>query len=607
MTVLDNFHYRSVELKDSHWKKQQLETLETYLAIDNGEFLHYFRKLAGIPDESNGLVGWYGNDADTFGQYLAAFVKLYLVTGDARAREKVLALADGWGECARKSQAVIDINNSYVYDKLMGGFVDLYEYFHYEPAKEYMRWLTESAMKRFKKEIGRDGLQVMGPDMIEWYTLPENLFRAYCLTKEDVYVDFALEWDYTYFWEKLLKHDFQIGPRHAYSHVNALSSAAMAYLVTKEEKYLKAIEIAYEEILANHTFATGGYGPAECLFPDEKGFLGYSLRANWDAGKPYETYRDFGDSIRTRDDKWGSCEVSCCAWAVFKICNYMLMITGDAKYGDWAEKMLINGCGGQLPITSEGKVMYYADYFINGGFKSVEDGRMHENGCSFEWQCCTGTFPQDVAEYSNMLYYAGEKDIYVSQYLASRVVRTVDGIGISLENTSFYPKEKELRFVFRSSEEIFYGLHFRVPSWATGKNIIKVNGETVAAEAKPNTWIDLQRVWKDGDIITIDFEFILRFEAVDTYSENVAALCYGPVVLVCNKMTLFEGDIANPKTWLEPIQKDGYSYAFRTKPGHVAPYEHLTREFYPYYEVPQMEWYYMYNQIKATGEKHGQK
>ena len=601
MNKLKSFRYRNVKLNDTHWKQQQLNTLETYLAIDNGEYLHYFRKLAGIADDSNGLVGWYGNNASTFGQKLAAFVKLYLVTCDPRAREKVVALADGWGACARASQAVIDVNDTYVYDKLMGGFVDLYEYLHYEPAKEYMHWITESAMRRFKKGIDRDGLQVMGPDMIEWYTLPENLFRSYQLTGEEIYKEFALEWDYTYFWEKLLNHDFKIGPRHAYSHVNALSSGAMAYLVTEDKKYLEAIEIAYEEILQNYTFATGGYGPAECLFPDEEGFLGYSLKANWDE-KAYETYRNFGDSIRARDDKWGSCEVSCCAWAVFKICNYLLMITGDAKYGDWAEKMLINGCGGQLPITSEGKVMYYADYFINGGFKSVEDGRMHSNGCSFEWQCCTGTFPQDVAEYSNMLYYRGENDIYVSQYLASRLDRSVDGVGISLENTSFYPKEKTLRFVFRSSEPIMHGLHFRVPSWATGSNIVKVNGEKIDCSSKPNTWIDLNRVWKDGDVITIDFEFILRFESVDECSKDIAALCYGPVVLVCNKMTIFEGDMEHPMDWIEPFQKDGYSFAFKTKPGHVMPYEHLTREFYPYYEIPEMIWYYMYNKIKSVEE-----
>lgn len=598
LTKLENLNYRHVKLTDSHWKAQREQLIETYLAIENEALLYYFRKLASLPVTGQGLEGWYGNNACTFGQKLGAFARLYLVTGDERLKNKAYALADGWGECARASEQVITINGTYVYDKLMGGFLDMLEFLHYEPAKEYIRQLTRSAEERFDRSIARDGLQIMDGDMIEWYTLPEQLYRAYLLTGEERYLSFAKEWDYPYFWDKLVQKDFTVGPRHAYSHVNSFSSAAMAYLVTKEEKYLTAIKNGYEEILQHHTFATGGYGPAECLFAEEEGYLGDSLKANWDADKIHFSYRDFGDSIRTRDDKWGSCEVSCCSWAVFKLCNYLLTLTGEAKYGDWAEKLLYNGCGGQLPITGEGKVMYYADYFVNGGMKTVEDGRMHENGCLFEWQCCTGTFPEDVAEYSNMLYYREENALYVSQYLASRVSFQVQDEFFTLDNESFYPKEKELRFRLHGTSRKHFSIQFRVPSWADGNNQVKVNGEVVQAVVVPNTWLVLERTWQDGDIIEISYEWKLRFERADAYSPQIVALCYGPIVLVCDKMALLAGDAAHPENWLEPIQKDGYSFAFRTKPGHIKPYEHTVREFYPYYEVPEKEWYYMYNRIE---------
>jgi hypothetical protein len=125
-----------------------------------------------------------------------------------------------------------------------------------------------------------------------------------------------------------------------------------------------------------------------------------------------------------------------------------------------------------------------------------------------------------------------------------------------------------------------------------------VNNEILNVDIKPNTWLTIDRKWQDSDTISIEYSFVLRFEEVDCYAPNIAALCYGPVVLVCNKMTNFVGDMEHPAEWLEPIQKDGYSYAFLTKPGHVKPFGHLTREFYPYYEVPEMEWYYMYNRIE---------
>lgn len=597
MDKLRNLNYRCVVLTKSHFEEQRSKLIETYLSIEDGEYLHYFRERAGLYDFYNGLAGWYGNDASTFGQILGGFVRLYLVTGDERLRRKAVALADGWGECADVSEKVVEVGSLYTFDKMITGFLDMYEYLHYDRAIEYVRRLTVSAMERFDTNIDRDGLQIMPGSLIEWYTMPEQLLRAYILTGEKIYYDYAFEWDYTYYWDKINAGDFaSIGPRHAYSHVNALSSAVMEYVVTDDEYYLNAAKNGYSEILKNHTFATGGYGPAECLFANEKGFLGYTLKSSWDK-KDYDTYTTFFNAQRGRDNNWGSCEVSCCSWAVFKLCNYLMCITGEAKYGDWAEKLLYNGVGGQPPITRDGQVMYYADYFIDGGMKTVVDGRLQENGSSFEWQCCTGTFPEDVAEYSNMLYYRNDSSIYVSQYLPSRLTVTVNSVTVSLENKSMYPKEKELKFVLHTPEKLETTINFRVPSWATGENVVCVNGIKQNVPIVPNEWISLEKIWEDGDEISIEFEFVLRFEKVDEYSSNIAALVYGPVVMVCNKMTLFDADMDNPGSWLNMIQKDGYSYAFETRPGCIKPYKHLKREFYPYYEVPEYQHYYMYNRF----------
>lgn len=188
-----------------------------------------------------------------------------------------------------------------------------------------------------------------------------------------------------------------------------------------------------------------------------------------------------------RDDKWGSCDVSCCSWAVFKLCNYLLMLTGEARFGDW---------GGSSCTTA-------------------------------------------AAEYANMLYYQDREGLYVSQYLPSQVRYKIEDTEFALENVSLYPKEKLLHFVLHGEKEKRFASHFRVPTWASGANRIWVNGEAVAITVCPNEWASLNRCWKEG-----------------------------------------------------------YSFSFRTKPGHVKPFAHLTRDFYPYYEVGEREWYYMYNRIE---------
>ncbi|MDP4086618.1 MAG: glycoside hydrolase family 127 protein [Bacillota bacterium] len=596
--IIKSFRYNHVSLKNSHWKKQRDDTIELYLGIPNDDLLHYFRQRAGLNSEVNGLAGWYGTNANTFGQKLGALAKLYCVSGDYRLKEKALFLAEEWIECADASPITFECD-TYVYDKLMGGFLDLYEYLGYKKIGKYISTLTDYAINQFKRDIKRDGLQdheLWSNHMIEWYTLPENLYRAYQLLGKEKYREFAQEWDYGYLWDKLNNSNFQIGPRHAYSQINSLSSAARAFEVTGDNRYLSAMKIAYEEITSHHIFATGGYGPAECLFTEKEGYLGDSLKSTWDQTLTDPFYVNFGGSKVTRNDTWGSCEISCCAWAVFKFCNYLLQFTGDAKYGDWVEKMLYNGTGGQLPITPEGKVMYYANYFLDGAIKTVEDRRLQEGGQSFEWQCCTGTFPQDVAEYANMLYYFDNEGIYISQYLPSKVEWKKDNSVIQLENYSLYPEESQIKFRISVEESVEFILKLRIPAWATGKNSLKINGKKIEASLAPNTWAQVKRVWSDGDIIIVDFPFSLYFKAVDDYNKDIVALNYGPFVLVANKMTKFIGDVNQASSWIHPVE--GKNFTFVTDKGHVEGYDFLTRTFTPYYKVGEMQWYYMYNRIK---------
>lgn len=324
--------------------------------------------------------------------------------------------------------------------------------------------------------------------------------------------------------------------------------------------------------------------------------MGDSLKSTWDSTLEDPMYRNFGGSLVTRNDTWGSCEISCCAWAVFKYCNYLLQYTGDAKYGDWVEKLLYNGTGGQLPIEPDGRVMYYASYFLDGAVKTVEDRRLQEGGHSFEWQCCTGTFPQDMAEYSNMLYYYKEDNIYISQYLPSKVEWTLNGSVVKLENYSLFPEETSVKLNVSVQAAIEFGLHLRVPSWAAGSNRLTVNGEPVDAVIRPNTWVSIRRIWSDGDVVAIDLPCSLYFRSVDNKNPNIAALNYGPLVLVADKMTQFIGDMDDPASWIHPVEQEPFTFV--TAKGHVEGYDFLTRTFTPYYKVGAMQWYYMYNRIR---------
>lgn len=587
--------YRDVTLLDSPFKAQRDETLELYLNHpSNDDILHRLRVRSGIASDAKGMTGW----GPSIGQYLGAYAKLYRNTGDERVRDKCLDLYHGWLECADRSDAALDMG-TYVWEKMLGGLLDMLEYMGADEVKPTIRRITESAMARFNPDIPRDGAQdarMLG--QIEWYTLPENLYRAYQLLGDDLYRDFAAQWLYPYMWDKLAAGKFDIGPRHAYSHVNSLSSAARAYIVTEDPHYLEVIRQGYEGILANHTYATGGYGPAETLFGEDPGYLGNALLSTWDntfvRGNGI-VYKNFAGGPVARSDAWGSCEVSCCSWAVFKLCNYLLKLTGDARYGAWAEKLLINGTLGQPPITEKGQVLYYASYFLDGALKSYEDRRLQHLGQNFVWQCCTGTFPQDVAEYSNMIAYFDKAGVYVSQLIPARVAWEQGGRRVTLVSDGDFPKKPEARFHVAVDAPVSFALRVRVPSWATGENRLMVNGEAVDSVIVPDTWLTVDRSWSDGDEVVLTLPYALSFKAVDAQHPNVVALLWGPMVLVSEEMTVLVGDRAHPEDWIKPVP--GEANVFETLPGHTGIYDFVCRRFKPYHEIGLMKWYYMYNRI----------
>ena len=587
--------YRHVTLLESPFRDQRDETLELYLAHpSNDDILHRYRLRAGIPSHVKGMVGW----GPSIGQYLGAYAKWYANTGDERVREKAMDLFHGWCECVERREDLLDCG-TYVWEKFLGGFLDMYEFMGVEEVRPWVRRLVAYGRAKFRTDIPRDGLQderMFG--QIEWYTLPENLFRAWQLFGDELYREMAMDWLYPYLWDKLATGEGNIGPRHAYSHVNSLSSAARAYIVTEDPHYLQVIEKGYEEILAHHTFATGGYGPGEMLFGEDPGYLGNSVLPTWDneltrTGKL--VYTGFFGGPATRSDAWGSCEVSCCSWAVFKLCNYLLKLTGDARYGDWCERLLINGTLGQPPVTEKGQILYYASYFLDGALKSYEDRRLQHLGQNFVWQCCTGTFPQDTAEYANMIAYFDDGGIYISQLIPARIDFTAGEQPVTLVSDGDFPREPRARFRVETARPVRFALRIRVPSWATERNEVRINGAAAEAEIRPNTWLTLEREWHDGDEITLELPYRLRFRTVDPQHPNVAALCWGPLVLCCDEMTVLVGDRERPETWFEPVEDE--ENTFRTLPGHSGIYEHICRTFRPYYSVGLMKWYYVYNRI----------
>ena len=409
-TKLRDFDYQDVRLLPGRWESQVRRGRDFYFGVGDDDILHGFRAASGRKAPGKPLGGWCGVDSSTvFGQWLSGMSRLSRATGDAALRDKAVGLFEGWVETLPPDGDAR--MGHYRFDKLVGGLVDLDLYAGHRKASAVLSRVTANAVRTLERpENPREALadpthnqRYYGVPQ-EWYTLAENLHRAYRLTGDPMFRAFAEEWHYHAYWAKFRKTSSPPDAHgvHAYSHVNTFSSAAAAYEATGEPAYLDSIRNAFDYLQRHQCFATGGYGPNE-RFMALDGSLGRALE--------------------TRSDTF---EASCGSWAGFKLARYLLRLTGEARYGDWIERLLYNGVGAALPITEGGRSFYYGDYRVGGGMKV------------YNWDtytCCSGTYIQNLAEYHNLIYFKDDAGLYVNLFLPS----SVRWSGLTITQETRYP------------------------------------------------------------------------------------------------------------------------------------------------------------------------
>jgi len=568
-TVLMPFDYDGVRLLPSRFLDQVERAQAVYGTIPNDDILYGFRRAAGLPAPGNGLRGWCKNTSSViFGQLLSGLARMGRATGEIGFRDKALALFDGWRQTiGRDGDARM---RPYDWEKLVCGLVDLHAYAGVDDALAVLSATTEWAARAFDRSRrpadGHD-FQAVGPGgTSEWYTLPENLYRAYLATGDTLFRDFADIWRYEHFWEQFSETSDPavVLPVHAYSHLNTFSSAAMVYAVTGDQRYLWMCINGHDFFLRTQCYATGGFGPDERLMPPD-GSLGRSL-----------------------DLYAGHAEIPCGTWAATKLCRYLIGFTGQARFGDWIETMLYNAIGAALPTEPDGKTFYYGDYRISSGIKQHY---WHE------WPCCSGTYLQTVADYHNIIYFRDEAGLFVNLFVPSEVRWSHQGQTVCFRQQTDYPEAETTTLTFDSHQPMLLTLRFRVPGWSNGASA-ELNGTPLPLHATSGEWSTIDREFQPGDRIGIRIPMAIRMVPVDRQHPNRVAVMFGPQVLAQDEACC-RRPFAMPRNddLSRYLVSDGPGVRFRLLNG--VPERH-TRFLQPLHTIPPFWPYWVYFDLQAS-------
>jgi hypothetical protein len=572
--ALNQLDYGQVQLLPGPMLTQFEQNHSLFLSLNDDSLLKPFRQLTNQPAPGEDMGGWYSPSplfdppknmtgyipGHSFGQYLSGLSRAYAITGDRATQAKVHRLVAGLAPTLTPDFYKNYCLPCYTYEKTLGGLIDAHQFAHAPNAFAALNAATDAVAPYLpdhaltRPEMAARPHPNVAYTWDESYTLPENFYLAYQRGAGPRYRSLAQRFlqDDAYF-KPLAAGENALIHQHAYSHVNALSSAMQAYLTDGSDLHLRAAKNGFQFVL-DQSYATGGWGPNEGFVRPATDDLANSLT---------HTHNSF--------------ETPCGAYGHFKIARYLLRVTGSPAYGDSMETVLYNTILGARPIQPNGVSFYYADYNNTAQKSDYEQ----------KWPCCSGTFPQLTADYGISTYLRSPTGLAVNLYTPSRVAWRQGSANISLTQQTTYPISNEITLHLTLDRPTRFTLALRIPAWAGPATRIQINGRasTELPTPQPGTFLTLDRTWKIGDRIELTLDQPLRLIPLDPTHPNLVALARGPVVLFAilptpDKLTR-QSLLAATRT--TPTSND-HTIPTDTTPILMRPYPALTTEHYRLYQ-----------------------
>ena len=555
-TAFEEFDYGAVRLTGGPLGAQYDRMHATYLALDNDRLLKVYRQHAGLPAPGADMGGWYDAydfvPGHTLGQYISGLARMAQTSSDEACRQKVADLVAGFAATLGPKDQVFAGPNAkevwpcYILDKHLQGLIDAYNFAGVTEARALVPRVFHGALP-YIPELGRDRIGKKDPPYDETFIMPETLFEAHALTGEKIFRDRALAYllDREFF-DPLSQGKDMLPGSHAYSHAIALSSAGKAHLVLGDEKYLRAMQTAWNALETGQQYATGGWGPNETFITPHKGEL--------------------FESLHTTDDHF---ETPCGSYAAIKLARYLLCATGDARYADGMERVVFNALAAVKDPDGDGNFPYYSTY------------GSHTRKVYYQkkWPCCSGTLVEGVADYVKDIYFRSADGVAVTFYAPSELHWQQNGIEVTLAQKTEYPIGETIHLHIDAATPIHFALRLRIPAWSNGKFALSVNGQPVQAEVSKGFAL-VRRNWTKGDMVRLELPQNFRTESIDDKHPETTALLRGPLVYV--ELNPREGTQRQVGT--DALQSLATSRGFYAARGRVhAPFYFVQNERYTMY------------------------
>ena len=516
----DEFPLGDVTLLDGPLKKAHDLNVKTLLQYNCDRLLAPYRKEAGLQPKAQAYPNWDGLDGHVGGHYLTAMA-MNAATGNDECRQRMEYMIGELQTCADANVKnhpewgkgyVGGMPNSeriwsnfkkgdfgvyfgswapfYNLHKMFAGLRDAWVYCGNKQAKKLFLGFCDWAIDLTAGLSDAQMEQMLGN---EHGGMNEVLADAYAITGEQKYLDVARRFSHRRLLTPMSQRVDNLDNMHANTQVpKAVGFERISELGSGNESYHNAALFFWDIVTGERSLAFGGNSRRE-HFPSR------------------EACMDFINDI----DGPETCNTN----NMLKLTELLHQRNPEARFADFYELATFNHIlssqhpehGGYVYFTPA-RPRHYRNY-------SAPNEAM--------W-CCVGTGMENHSKYGQFIYTAKANNLFVNLYVASELNWKEKGIVVR-QQTAF-PYSETSRITIAEGKGQFT-LQVRYPGWVKpGQFQVKVNGQPVSIVTGPSSYVSIDRKWKKGDVVDVEFPMYNYIKYLPNKPQYIA-LMHGPILL----------------------------------------------------------------------------
>lgn len=311
------------------------------------------------------------------------------------------------------------------------------------------------------------------------------------------------------------------------------AGVADVYAETGEDQLMKNLTSIWSDIVNRKMYVTGACGALyDGTSPDGTCYEPDSIQ---------KVHQSYGRAYQLPNS---TAHNETCANIGNMLFNWrMLETTGDAKYAEIVETALYNSV--LSGVSLDGKKYFYTNPLrISADFPYTlrwPKERQEYISCF----CCPPNTLRTICEAQNYAYTVNENGIWCNLYGANELNTSLGKkMPLVLTQETGYPYDGNVKLTFMEApKKQELSLYLRIPEWCD-KATVKVNGELLNVVTKANTYTEVKRIWKKGDVVELGLDMevkLLESNPLVEETRNQTVVKRGPLVYCLESMDIEGG------------------------------------------------------------------